>query len=155
MSSFSKRFVGLLAAAAATISAAPASAHDHDQHWHHDHHDHHDGVGGAVAAVAVLGGLAAVAAASKHDEKSNYGSRDAIEQCTDAAERRASALGDARVTQITSVDEIKRGYRVGGLIRVRSTEDSGDDDYRSRGSFMCETRRGDIRHLDFRGLGGW
>ena len=87
--------------------------------------------------------------------------RQAVSQCSTAAQRDASRYGRARVTEITDVDEKRNGYDVSGRIVVdegryrRGHRDRYDrrgyNDY-DRGRFECRIRNGRINRLRVRGL---
>lgn len=125
------RFAAATALAAAfSLAAMPALAHDHHHRWHD-----HDGInGGAVLAGAlILGGIAAIAgAASKQDredrepappslisqDRQGYSYRGAdrdmgldraADMCADAVER-----GSDRVDSIDNVARDREGWAVTG-----------------------------------------
>ena len=119
-------------AAALSMAATPALAHDH--HWHHWHD--HDGIsfGDVLAGAAIIGGIAAVAsAADKHgsddharpsrpvpDERQGYGYGEPIgnqgldrlaDTCVDAVER-----GRDRVDSVDDISRDRDGWSVSGVL---------------------------------------
>jgi hypothetical protein len=167
MKTLSKAMVGTLAAGAmAAASATPAAARDND------------GVdaGDVIAGALIIGGIAAVAAAASDKNKDRYGyndrnrgdyrydragyrdrygqragSRQAVQQCVRATERRASrySYGRADVTEIRRVRETRRGYEVRGRVVVDSHRRGYD-----RGKFTCKIRYGRVADIDFSGIRG-
>jgi hypothetical protein len=134
----------------------------------------------ATGAMAVCAAVPASAQASYgydqsygHENRWNGGgwnrgnSRNAIQLCSRVAERQASrnSYGNARVTDIHDVRDLRVGYVVRGRIAV-STRDRGwndreyghgwrDNDRRHDvGSFTCRVERGRIAYLDFDGIRG-
>jgi hypothetical protein len=170
---------------ASTFSAvAPAQARDR---YDNDRIDAGDVIAGAI----IIGGLAAIFSGSDYDrgrydngyryrdgdgygdrryndwgyDRSRYGgSRDAVNRCISAAERRASYNGRADVTEITDIDRIRGGYEVRGRIVVQDRyrdrgygygygrDRRGYDGRYERGSFTCVSRYGQIDGLRFNGL---
>ncbi len=170
MKTLSKTLLGATAAAAlAVASASPAQARGNDR----------IDAGDVITGALVLGGIAAVVAAAtsdddrydrryedRHDDRRGYRGayltpRQAVSQCSTAAQRDASRYGRARVTEITDVDEKRNGYDVSGRIVVdegryrRGHRDRYDrrgyNDY-DRGRFECRIRNGRINRLRVRGL---
>lgn len=98
------------------------------------------------------------------------GSRQAVEQCVNAAQRNASRHsygGQARVTDIRDIDRKRDGYTVKGRIAVNTRNANWrrgwGNDYRGysnayqgydSGSFTCKVRRGQIVDLDYSGIRG-
>ena len=99
-------------------------------------------------------------------------SRQAVEQCVNAAQRNASRYsygGQARVTDIRDIDRKSDGYKVEGRIAVNTRNANWrrgwNNDYRGwnnaysgydAGSFECRVRYGQVVDLDYdniRGLG--
>jgi len=99
-------------------------------------------------------------------------SRQAVEQCVNAAQRNASRYsygGQARVTDIRDIDRKSDGYKVKGRIAVNTRNANWrrgwNNDYRGwnnayngydSGSFECRVRYGQVVDLDYdniRGLG--
>jgi hypothetical protein len=183
MKSISKALVGTVAAGAmAMASAAPAQAQYRDRR-------DNDGIdaGDIIAGALIIGGIAAVASAAGsrdrydrgYDNRYGYGqsSRQAVEQCVNAAQRNASRYsyrGNARVTDIRDIDRKRDGYTVKGRIAVntqgrdyrRGDNRYGrgwDNDYRGwndrysgydSGKFTCKVRYGRVVDLDYSGIRG-
>ena len=191
MKTFTKAFVGTVAAGAMAVSAvAPAAARDRDRH------DNGIGAGEIIAGALVIGGIAAIASAASNNRDRDYrdgrgygygragysgygrdNPRQAIEQCVNAAERRANRRswgGRADVTDIRSVRETRNGYEVRGRIAVNTrgrdwNRNDGNygrgwnNDYRGwnnnlrgydSGTFTCKTDRGQVSKLNFSGIRG-
>jgi hypothetical protein len=99
-----------------------------------------------------------------YDRRRYGGSRDAVNRCVAAAERRASYNGRADVTEITDIDRVRGGYEVRGRIVVQNAyrdRGYGYDRYGygsgynrgyDRGSFTCLARYGQVDGLRFNGL---
>jgi hypothetical protein len=197
MKTITKALVGTVAAGAVAISSAtPALARDRD-----------NGIstGEVIAGALILGGIAAVVASSnnnndryddrgysdRYDDRygdynsgdyrrgygSGYNSREAVEQCVNAAERSANRYsygGRADVTDIRSVQRTRGGFNVRGRIAVntsgrnwrngdRNYGNGWNGDYRGAnqrlrgydsGSFTCKVQYGRIADLDFSGIRG-
>ncbi len=177
------------------VTALPADARSYRRH--------HDGIdaGDVIAGALIIGGIAAVASAAssssrdRYDDRyrdrnrgwgddrpddrngyydNGYSSRNAVEQCVQAARSEANRYGGwARVTDVTRIDRVRDGYEVRGRVVV---EDRG---YRSRdwgsgwdrndrwgnrydrysdgydkGRFSCVTRFGRVADVDVSGLRG-
>ena len=170
-----KAAIGAATAGAMLIGATPALARDRDR----------DGIGAGeiIAGAVVLGGLAAILSASDNDRydrgdrrygdryrgggyddaRSGYGydynrygnSRSAVSQCVNSVERGSRRYGRTDVTEVTSIDRKRDGYRVKGRVVV-------NDGYRGRwgrggsydkGKFTCEIRYGRVQDIRFSGLG--
>ncbi len=185
MKTLSKALVGTVAAGAmAMTSASPAFARDR----------HDDGIdaGDVIAGALIIGGIAAVASAASKDRGYDYrdgnyrygdrydrrgydynrygNSRQAVEQCVNAAERNASRYsygGRAKVTDIRKVDRKRDGYKVEGRIAVNARNGNWrggwGNDYRGydnryngydSGKFKCEVRYGRVTDLDYKGIRG-
>jgi hypothetical protein len=156
--------------------------------------------GEVIAGVAILGGIAAIASASSssrgyrddrgydrgydhghgrrdqpiYDRGYNdrgYGEREAIGQCIRAAQQEARRYGNARVTQVTDIDEYGRGFQIRGTV-VSENRDwgrrgydgydrygYGNDRYRNdydRGRFTCTVNYGRVQDVRISGLNrGW
>ncbi len=162
--SLTKAALGAAAAGAMALSATPAMARDH---WDDD-----DGIGAGeiIAGAVIIGGLAAILSSGDDDRYDRYdrydnrrygrhyrrygGSRQAVNRCVRAVERRGGRYGRINVTHITDIDRERRGYEVKGRVveydRYRSRWDRGDR--YDRGRFKCDVRYGRIRDIDIRGL---
>ncbi|WP_395331317.1 hypothetical protein WBP06_01930 [Novosphingobium sp. BL-8H] len=134
-----------------------------------------DGTSGRLGGVLLATGLAFAVAAPA---SAQGWSRDAVGQCSAAAERTASRYsygGRARVTDIRSVDRKDYGYKVKGRIAVNAMGRDwrgGDPDYGrgwgrdyrgwnanmrgwDSGTFECKVdRRGRVYNVDFKGIRG-
>ena len=102
----------------------------------------------------------------RHDRHGWQGAsnpRDAVRQCSRAAERGASRHGRADVTRINDVDRTGRGFVVRGRLvvdkadgwrngwnRDRRNNDRWD---RDAGSFRCRVEYGRVVDLDIDGIG--
>lgn len=178
MKTISKALVGTVAAGAmALASATPAMAQDR-------YRDRGDGIdaGDIIAGALVIGGIAAVASSIGKNRGYNgtygepyynggyynngYGyngynnsgsSRQAVEQCVNAAQR--GAYG-ARVTDIRNIDRNRYGYRVKGTVIVNERGGGWGRDYNYRysgrnydqGKFTCDVQYGRVVDLDYSGL---
>ena len=184
MSTLTKSLVATVAAGAVALSSTPALAQHGPGHGP-GRHDH-DGIsaGDVIAGALVIGGIAAIASASSRNDRGRYdyydrfGSpRDAVEQCVNTAERRASRAswqGRAKVTDIRSVRNTRNGYTVKGRIAVNTRGRdwrNGDNrygggwggDYRGwndnlrgydAGTFTCRVSYGRVNDVDFHGIRG-
>ena len=172
------------AGAMAMTSASPAYARDR----------HDDGIdaGDVIAGALIIGGIAAVASSIGKDrgydyrtngygyddyrygdryDNNRYGnSRQAVEQCVNAAERNANRYsygGRSKVTDIRKVDRKSYGYKVEGRIAVNTRSNDWrrgwGNDYRGydnrysgydSGKFKCEVRYGRVTDLDYSGIRG-
>jgi len=163
------------ATAGAMLSATPALARDR-----YDHRDR-DGIGAGeiIAGAVVLGGLAAILSAD-HDRYDRYdrndrryrgryddprygygydygrygNSRAAVGQCVRAVERGTSRYGRTDVTQVTSIDRKRDGYRVKGRVVVNDGWRGrwGRGGSYDRGKFSCDVRYGRVVDVDYSGL---
>ncbi|MDO9364506.1 MAG: hypothetical protein Q7T60_16380 [Sphingopyxis sp.] len=169
-----KAAIGAATAGAMLIGATPAMARDRDR----------DGIGAGeiIAGAVVLGGLAAILSSgdndrydrydrnSRYDSRGRYDdarygygydynrygdSRSAVSQCVNSVERGSRRYGRTDVTEVTSIDRKREGYRVKGRVVV-------NDGYRGRwgrggsydkGKFTCEIRYGRVQDIRFSGLG--
>ena len=166
------------ATAGAMLSATPALARDR-----YDHRDR-DGIGAGeiIAGAVVLGGLAAILSADNDrydrydrydrndrryrdrydDPRYGYGydygrygnSRAAVSQCVNAIERGTSRYGRTDVTQVTSIDRKRDGYRVKGRVVVNDGWRGrwGRGGSYDRGKFSCDVRYGRVVDVDYSGL---
>jgi hypothetical protein len=130
-----KAAIGAATAGAMLVSAAPAAARDRYDR---------DGIsaGEIIAGAVVLGGLAAILSSGDNDRyryddryRGRYGndprygygydynrygnSRSAVNQCVNAVERGSRRYGNTDVTQVTSIDRKRDGYKVKGRVVVR------------------------------------
>ena len=166
--------IGAATAGAMLIGATPAMARDRDR----------DGIGAGeiIAGAVVLGGLAAILSSgdndrydrydrnSRYDSRGRYDdarygygydynrygdSRSAVSQCVNSVERGSRRYGRTDVTEVTSIDRKREGYRVKGRVVV-------NDGYRGRwgrggsydkGKFTCDIRYGRVQDIRFSGLG--
>ncbi len=158
------------------------------------HRDRDDGIdaGDIIAGALIIGGIAAVASAVGRDRGYNDGyvyergryndryyndgyynagsSRQAVEQCVQAAERNANRYsygGRSQVTDIRDIDRKRDGYTVKGRIAVNTRNANWQrgwgNDYRGwnnnyrgydAGSFTCKVRYGRVVDLDYSGIRG-
>lgn len=159
--SLTKAALGAAAVGAMALSATPAMARDH---WDDD-----DGIGAGeiIAGAVIIGGLAAILSSGDDDRYDRYdnrryghnnrrygGSRQAVNRCVRAVERRGSRYGRVDVTRITDIDRERRGYEIKGRVVVRDGYRGRWDRGRNydRGRFKCDVRYGRIRDIDFAGL---
>lgn len=174
MTKFNKILGGVAAVAAVTAAtvSTPAVARDRD-----------DGIGAGeiIAGALVIGGIAAIAAAAsdnddgyrnrRYDDRyyrgnNNYynrrgynangyrnGSRDAINQCVHATERRTSYRnGRANVTNIRDIDRTRRGYKIKGRLAVEEYRGRYGQRGYDQGSFTCRVEYGRVTDIDIRGI---
>jgi hypothetical protein len=92
-----------------------------------------------------------------YDYDGRYGYRKAVTRCTDKARERGLRYGKARISEITHIERVRRGYRVEGRIRIDKGAGGDWDDQdrgarREHGTFFCQTRQDSIRWLDLYGL---
>lgn len=171
-----KAAIGAATAGAMLIGATPTMARDRDRDG--------IGAGEIIAGAVVLGGLAAILSSgdndrydrydrnSRYDDRyrgryddarygygydyNRYGdSRSAVGQCVNSVERGSRRYGRTDVTEVTSIDRKRDGYRVKGRVIV-------NDGYRGRwgrggsydkGKFTCDIRYGRVQDIRFSGLG--
>ena len=195
MKTITKTLVGTVAAGAmAMASAAPVQAQSRDRDRDRGGID----AGDIIAGALIIGGIAAVTGAiggrnrgyndGRVYEGRGYGnnaygydragdSRQAVEQCVNAAERNASRYsygGGAQVTDIRNIDRRRDGYTVKGRIAVNSQGRDyrqgdnrygrgWDNDYRGyndnyrgydSGRFTCRVSYGRVVDLDYSGVRG-
>jgi hypothetical protein len=193
MKTLSKALVGTVAAGAMAMgSATPASAQ------YRDRNDNDGiGVGEIIAGALIIGGIAAVASAAgrnrgynndgyvyegrgyddryyngRYDDRYNQAgsSRQAVEQCVNAAQRNANRYsygGRSQVTDIRNIDRKRDGYTVKGRIAVNTRnanwQRGWNNDYRGynnnyrgydSGNFTCKVRYGQVVDLDYSGIRG-
>ena len=85
-----------------------------------------------------------------------YGnSRSAVSQCVDSVERGSRRYGRTDVTEVTSIDRKRDGYRVKGRVVVRDGYGGrwGRGGSYDKGKFTCEIRYGRVQDIRFSGLG--
>ena len=168
--SFTRAAIGAATAGAMLASAAPAAARDRYDR---------DGIGAGeiIAGAVVLGGLAAILSNSNNDRYDRYdnryrdryddprygygydynrygNSRSAVSQCVRAVERGTSRYGRTDVTQVTSIDRKRDGYKVKGRVVVRDGYGGrwGRGGYYDKGKFSCDIRYGRVVDIDYSGL---
>jgi hypothetical protein len=84
-----------------------------------------------------------------------YGnSRSAVNQCVNAVERGSRRYGNTDVTQVTSIDRKRDGYKVKGRVVVRDGYGGrwGRGGYYDQGKFSCDVRYGRVQDIKFSGL---
>jgi hypothetical protein len=177
MNKLTKAAVGAATAGAMVMGATPAMARDrYDRDG--------ISAGEVIAGAVVLGGLAAILSAGndrdryddrygryddrydrgryENDPRYGYGydygrygdSRGAVSQCVSAVERGTSRYGRTDVTQVTSIDRKRDGYRVKGRVVVRDGYGGrwGRGGYYDQGKFSCDVRYGRVYDVDYSGL---
>ena len=169
-----KAAIGAATAGAMLMSAAPAAARDRYDR---------DGIraGEIIAGAVVIGGLAAILSASDNDRYDRYddryndryrgryndarygygydynrygNSRSAVSQCVNAVERGSRRYGRTDVTEVTSIDRKRDGYKVKGRVVVRDGYGGrwGRGGYYDNGKFSCDIRYGRVQNVKFSGL---
>jgi len=169
MNKLTRAAIGAATAGAMLMSAAPAAARDRDRDG--------DGIGAGeiIAGAVVLGGLAAILSSSDNDrydrdryrgryndarygygyDYGRYGnSRSAVSQCVNAVERGSRRYGRTDVTEVTSIDRKRDGYKVKGRVVVRDGYGGrwGRGGYYDKGKFSCDLRYGRVQNIKFSGL---
>lgn len=132
--------MAMLLAGSTLATAIPTSAQNYGGR-HRDHYGRHDGIdaGDVIAGAIVIGGLAAILSSGNRGRDRGYdprydrgydrnydgydwnrygGSREAIERCVAAVERRGGRRDDVDVRRITDIDRIRGGYRISGNVAV-------------------------------------
>lgn len=171
ISSLSKAAIGAVAIGA-MISATPTMARDHRDR---------DGIsaGEIIAGAVVIGGLAAILSADNDrydrgdrydnrnrgrydDARYGYGydynrygnSRSAVNQCVSAVERGSRRYGRTDVTQVTSIDRKRDGYKIKGRVVVRDGYGGrwGRGGSYDKGKFSCDVRYGRVQDIRYSGL---
>ena len=175
--SLTKAAIGAATAGAMLLSAVPAAARDrYDRDG--------ISAGEVIAGAVVIGGLAAILSASgndrydrydrggryddryrdRYDNDPRYGygydynrysnSRSAVSQCVSAVERGTNRYGRTDVTQVTSIDRKRDGYRVKGRVVVRDGYGGrrGRGGSYDQGKFSCDVRYGRVQDIDYSGL---
>ena len=171
MNKLGKAAIGAATAGAMLVSAVPANARDRYDR---------DGIGAGevIAGAVVLGGLAAILSSGdndrydryddryrgRYDNDARYGygydynrygnSRSAVSQCVDSVERGSRRYGRTDVTEVTSIDRKRDGYRVKGRVIVRDGYGGrwGRGGSYDKGKFTCEIRYGRVQDIRFSGL---
>lgn len=168
-----KAAIGAATAGAMLIGATPAMARDRDR----------DGIGAGeiIAGAVVLGGLAAILSSGDNDrydrdnryndrnrgryDDARYGygydygrygnSRSAVSQCVNSVERGSRRYGRTDVTEVTSIDRKRDGYRVKGRVIVNDGYGGrwGRGGSYDKGKFTCDIRYGRVQDIRFSGLG--
>ena len=85
-----------------------------------------------------------------------YGnSRSAVSQCVNSVERGSRRYGRTDVTEVTSIDRKRDGYRVKGRVIVRDGYGGrwGRGGSYDKGKFTCEVRYGRDQDIRFSGIG--
>lgn len=174
-----KAAIGAATAGAMLIGATPAMARDR-----YDRDGDGIGAGEIIAGAVVLGGLAAILSSSNNDRYDRYdrdsryddrnrgryddarygygydynrhgNSRSAVSQCVNSVERGSRRYGRTDVTEVTSIDRKRDGYRVKGRVVVRDGYGGrwGRGGSYDKGKFTCEIRYGRVQDIRFSGLG--
>lgn len=162
-----KAAIGAATAGALLMSAAPAAARDRYDR---------DGIsaGEIIAGAVVIGGLAAILSSGDNDryddryrgryndarygygyDYNRYGnSRSAVSQCVNSVERGSRRYGRTDVTEVTSIDRKRDGYRVKGRVVVRDGYGGrwGRGGSYDKGKFTCDLRYGRVQNIKFSGL---
>ena len=148
MNTLKKAMIGTAAATAMAVSATPAMANDYNR----------GGIsaGEVIAGAVVIGAIAAIASSGKKDRydyddryrgdryNTRISSRQAVNECVRATERKGSHYGSANVTKVRNVDRTRNGYKVNGSLAVHNAYRRGAD----RGEFTCHidgNRVADVR----------
>ncbi len=172
-----KAAIGAATAGAMLMSAGPAAARDrYDRDG--------ISAGEVIAGAVVLGGLAAILSSGNNgrydrydnrydryddryrgrydDPRYGYGydynrygnSRSAVNQCVNAVESGSRRYGSTDVTQVTSIDRKRDGYKVKGRVVVRDGYGGrwGRGGYYDQGKFSCDIRYGRVQDIRFSGL---
>ena len=176
-------------------TAIPAEAQRYPGRHQGRYHDGID-AGDVIAGAVIIGGLAAILSAGGRDRDRGYdrgydprydrggdrrydgyydgydwdrfgGSREAVERCVTAVERRGGRRNDVDVRRVTDIDRIRGGYRVNGVVGVeygrgypgdwRDRDRGGYDRdgrgrYDERGRFTCTVRYGRVQDVDLSGI---
>lgn len=162
-----KAAIGAATAGAMVMSATPTMARDHRDR---------DGIsaGEIIAGAVVIGGLAAILSSGSRDRYDRYdrrydndprygygydynrygGSRSAVSQCVSAVQRGSNRYGRTDVTEVSSIDRKRDGYKVKGRVVVRDGYGGrwGRGGYYDRGKFSCDIRYGRVQNIKFSGL---
>ena len=116
----------------------------------------------AAAAVAAMAASAAPATARDRYDGPRHGydygrqdnSRMAVRQCAAAVEHGNRRYGRIDVTQVTSVDRKRDGYRIKGRVAARDTyrDRWGRGGGYQKGKFTCDIRYGRVQNVKLSGL---
>lgn len=178
--SFTKAAIGAATAGAMLMSAVPANARDrHDR----DGISAGEIIAGAVVIGGLAAILSASdndryndrygdrydgryndRYRGRYDNDPRYGygydynrygnSRSAVSQCVNAVERGSSRYGRTDVTQVTSIDRKRDGYKIKGRVVVRDGYGGrwGRGGSYDKGKFSCDIRYGRVVDVDYSGL---
>jgi hypothetical protein len=178
-------------AGAVLMTAAPAQARHGDWGGGWDRGRDRIDAGDIIAGALIIGGIAAIASAASNNDgyrgggyyrdrddrydrgyrsdyrsyDNGYGSRYAVDQCIRAAQREASRYGNARITDVTSINRTYGGYEVRGRLVVQNRGysnsyggydrgyyyDRYDDNY-DKGKFTCVTQYDRVADVRLGGL---
>lgn len=89
-----------------------------------------------------------------YDYNRHGNARSAVGQCVNAVERGSRRYGQTDVTQVSSIDRKRDGYRVKGRVVVRDGYGGrwGRGGYYDQGKFTCDVSYGRINNLKYSGL---
>ncbi|KQZ64492.1 hypothetical protein ASD67_08470 [Sphingopyxis sp. Root1497] len=179
MTKLTKAAVGAATAGAMLLGSTPAMARDRDRDG--DGISAGEVIAGAVvlgglAAILSSGGNDRYdrgdrydgrydnRGGGRYDNDARYGygydygrygnSRSAVNQCVSAVERGSRRYGNTDVTQVTSIDRKRDGYKVKGRVVVRDGYGGrwGRGGYYDQGKFSCDIRYGRVQDIKFSGL---
>lgn len=178
MNKLGKAAIGAATAGAMLMSAAPATARDRGDR---DGIGAGEIIAGAVVLGGLAAILSADNDRDRYDGRYNDGryndryrgrydndprygygydynrygnSRSAVSQCVNAVERGTTRYGRTDVTQVTSIDRKRDGYRVKGRVLVRDGYGGrwGRGGSYDKGKFSCDVRYGRVYDIDYSGL---
>jgi hypothetical protein len=178
MNKLGKAAIGAATAGAMLMSAAPATARDRGDR---DGISAGEVIAGAVVLGGLAAILSAGNDRDRYDDRYNDGryndryrgrydndprygygydynrygdSRGAVSQCVSAVERGTSRYGRTDVTQVTSIDRKRDGYRVKGRVLVRDGYGGrwGRGGSYDKGKFSCDVRYGRVVDVGYSGL---
>jgi len=178
MNKLGKAAIGAATAGAMLMSAAPATARDRGDR---DGISAGEVIAGAVVLGGLAAILSAGNDRDRYDDRYNDGryndryrgrydndprygygydynrygdSRNAVSQCVGAVERGTSRYGRTDVTQVTSIDRKRDGYRVKGRVLVRDGYGGrwGRGGSYDKGKFSCDVRYGRVVDVGYSGL---
>ena len=166
---------GALLMGSILATAVPANAQHRGDNRDRHYDRRHDGIdaGDVIAGAIIIGGLAAILSSGnrggRNDRYDRYdrnydgydwdrygGSREAIQRCVNAVERRGGWRDDVDVRRVTDIDRIRGGYRISGNVSVNYNGgyrgDWRDDDRRGYdGQDRYDDRDRNDQHYDDRG----
>ena len=89
-----------------------------------------------------------------YDYNRHGNSRSAVNQCVSAVERGSRRYGNTDVTQVTSIDRKRDGYKIKGRVVVRDGYGGrwGRGGSYDQGKFTCDVRYGRVQDIKFSGL---